>query len=73
MKTFDSEASYIEVSFTNQNSNCLEIKDKINITLVINQSITYKKWHAIQFNQERIFMKGYGLLSLAKNMGRKLK
>ena len=54
LKTFDSEASYIEVLLTDQNSNCLEIKDKINITLVINQSITYKKWHAIQFNQENI-------------------
>ena len=36
LKTFDSEFSYIEVWFTDQNSNPLEIKDKINITLVIN-------------------------------------
>ena len=42
-KTFDSEFLYIEVWFTDQNSNPLEIEDKINITLVINQSITYKK------------------------------
>ena len=35
-KTFDSEFSYIEVWFTDQNSNPLEIEDKINITLVIN-------------------------------------
>ena len=33
LKTFDSEFSYIEVWFTNQNS--LEIEDKINFTLVI--------------------------------------
>ena len=33
LKTFDSEFSYIEVWFTNQNS--LEIEDKISITLVI--------------------------------------
>ena len=33
LKTFDSEFSYIEVWFTNQNF--LEIEDKINITLVI--------------------------------------
>ena len=41
LKTFDSEFLYIEVWFTDQNSNPLEIKDKINITLVINKSITY--------------------------------
>ena len=33
---FDSEFSYIEVWFTDQNSNPLEIEHKINITLVIN-------------------------------------
>ena len=31
LKTFDSEFSYIEVWFTDQNSNPLEIEDKINI------------------------------------------
>ena len=36
LKTFDSEFSYIEVWFADQNSNPLEIEDKINITLVIN-------------------------------------
>ena len=36
LKIFDSEFSYIEVWFADQNSNPLEIKDKINITLVIN-------------------------------------
>ena len=35
-KTFDSEFLYIDVWFTDQNSNPLEIKDKINITLIIN-------------------------------------
>ena len=34
-QTFNSEFSYIEVWFTNQNSKPLEIEDKINITLVI--------------------------------------
>ena len=33
---FNSEFSYIDVWFTDQNSNPLEIEDKINITLVIN-------------------------------------
>ena len=36
LKTFDSEFLYIEVWFTDQNSQPLEIEDKINITLVIN-------------------------------------
>ena len=36
LKTFDSEFPYNEVWFTDQNSNPLEIEDKINITLVIN-------------------------------------
>ena len=36
LKTFNSEFSCIEVWFTNQNSKPHEIKDKMNITLVIN-------------------------------------
>ena len=32
LKTFNSEFSYIEVWFTDQNSKPLEIEDKINIT-----------------------------------------
>ena len=43
LKTFDSEFSYIEVWFTDQNSNPVEREDKINIILVINESITHKK------------------------------
>ena len=43
LKTFNSEISYIEAWFTDQNSKPLEIEDKINITLVINQSVKYKK------------------------------
>ena len=36
LKTFDLEFLYIEVWFTDKNSNPLEIEDKINITSVIN-------------------------------------
>ena len=36
LKTFDSEFSYIEVWFTNQNSKPLHRDDRKNITLVIN-------------------------------------
>ena len=35
-KTFNSEFSYTEAWFTDQNSKLLETEDKINITLVIN-------------------------------------
>ena len=44
-KILDSEFSYIEVQFTDQSSKLLEIKkvkDKINITLVINSIVKYK-------------------------------
>ena len=36
LKTFNSEFSYIEVWFTEQNAKPFEIEDKIKITLVIN-------------------------------------
>ena len=36
LETFDSEFSYIEVWFTDQNSKPLEIRDKMNSNLVIN-------------------------------------
>ena len=36
LKTFNSEFSYTEVLFTDQNSKPLEIEDEISITLVIN-------------------------------------
>ena len=34
--TFNSEFSYIEVWFTDQNSKPIELEDKTNITLIIN-------------------------------------
>ena len=43
LKTFDAEFSYIEVWLTDQNLKPLEIEDKINITLVINESVKYRK------------------------------
>ena len=42
-KTFNSEFPYIELWFTDQNSKLLDTEDKINITLVINASVKYKK------------------------------
>ena len=43
LKTFNSEFSYVEAWFTNQNYKPLEIEDEINITLVTNYSVKYKK------------------------------
>ena len=43
LKKFNSVSSYIEVWFTDQNSNSLEAEDKISITLVINSSAKYKQ------------------------------
>ena len=36
LKTFNSEFSFIEVWFTDQNSKQVEIEDKIKIILVVN-------------------------------------
>ena len=43
LKTLNSEFLYIEVWFTDQNSKPLETEGKINMTLVINYSVKYKK------------------------------
>ena len=51
-KTSNSEFSYIQVWFTDQNSKPSELEDKIIITWIINWSSKCKKQHAIQFNQE---------------------
>lgn len=61
-KTFNSEFSYIGVRFNDQNSKVIEIDDKIDIVLTINESVTYKKWFVIQLNLE------IELLLFAKNM-----
>ena len=43
LRTVNSELSYIEVWFTDQNSKPLEIEYKIKIPLVINESVKYKR------------------------------
>ena len=42
LKTFNSEYNEIKVWFTDQNSQPLEIEDRINLTMVIKWSIYYK-------------------------------
>ena len=44
----------------------LEIEDRINLNLVIKQNINYKMIYSIQ-HRDRIYVKGYGFLSFAKN------
>ena len=43
LKNFNSEFLYTAIWFIDQNSNPLEIEDKINITLVIHQNVTDQK------------------------------
>ena len=50
----------------------IEIKDKINIALVINLSITYKNDMLFTSAKRSNIVKGYGFLSSAKNMGRNI-
>ena len=45
----------MELWFTDQNSKPLEIEDKISITLVLIESVKYKKWRVMQFNLEMDF------------------
>ena len=66
LRTFNSEYDKIKVWFTNQNSQPLEIEDRINLTMVIQWKI--QKWD-IQLNRE-IYVKEYGFLSFAKSMGK---
>ena len=59
LKTFRSEFSYIEVWFTDQYSKPLEIGNKINITLVINQSVKHKNdaiFSSTQSQQKQLVM-----------------
>ena len=60
-KKIPSEFAYIEVCFKNQNFNPLAIEDKINITLVIGQSKTYKKWQLFSSTRDPIFVKAFSL------------
>ena len=68
LKTFNSQYDEIKVWFTDENSQPLEIEDWINLTFVI-------KWRLKSeiFNRTmKIYLKGYGFLSFAKNKGKNL-
>ena len=59
LKTSNSEYDEIIVWFTKQNNKPLDIEDRINLTMVVKNE-----------NCIKICVKGYGVLSFAKNMGK---
>ena len=61
LKAFNSEYDEIIVWLTDQNSQALEIEDRGNLTMVLNGK-----------NMVSVYVKGYGFLSFAKNMGKSL-
>ena len=70
LKTFNSEYDEIEVwLFTNQNSEPLEIEDRINLTLLIKSNIHYKMRYSIE-PRDRIYVKEYRFLSFEINIGK---
>ena len=50
INSFNSEFSNIELWLTDQNSEPLEIEEKININSDINWSVKNKNWHTIQLS-----------------------
>ena len=74
LKTFNSEYNEIEVWFKDQISKPLEIEDRINLTMIIKWSIYWMQFHCVKMRnsiepRDRIYVKGYGFLSFAENMG----
>ena len=65
LKAFNWEFQEAEVWFTDQNSQALVIGDRINLTLVIKQ---YSYFKNVLLNS--IYVKGYGFLSFANNIGK---
>ena len=60
----------IEVLLTDKTSKPFQIKDKLNITLVINLSVKYKTVHYSVQPRDKIFVKSYGFIYFGKNMSR---
>ena len=68
LKTFNSEFREIKVWLTDQKSRPLEVEDKINVTLIIKLYI--KMRYSIE-PRKRIYVKGYGFMSFARNFSDK--
>ena len=58
LNTVNTEFLYIEVWFTNKNSNAFEIEDSVNLTLIIGQ---YKMRYSTEPRFKK-YIKGYGFL-----------
>ena len=67
LMTFNSELLYMQVWFTDQNSQPVEIEYRINLTLVSNW-YTIKMHHSVE-PRDWIYVKSYGFLYFAKNIG----
>ena len=65
----NTEFLFIEVWFTDQNSEPLEIKDNVNLALII--GLTLKKWDEKDKPKFRKYVKRYGFLSFARKFGDK--
>ena len=70
LKTFNSEFQEIKIWFTDQINKPLEVEDKINLILIINMDII-KISYAID-PRDRRYVKGYGFLSFARNIGKNI-
>ena len=62
----------IEVLLTDKTSKPFQIKDKLNIILVINLSVKYKIVHYSVQPRDKIFVKSYGFIYFGKNMSKYL-
>ena len=67
LKTFNSESDEIKVWFADQNSQPLEVEDRINL----NKALIIKMRYSIE-PRDRVYVKGYGFLSLAKKICKSL-
>ena len=69
LKTFNSQYNETEVWFTDQNSKPLEIEASIKTRFHQMQFHCMKMRHSIE-PRDRIYVKGCGFLSFAKNIGK---
>ena len=75
LKTMNTDFSEIEVWFTDQNNNVLEIEDNVNRSLIINTSYViiidnYKMRYSLEPHYRR-HVQGQGFISFARNIGNK--
>ena len=69
LKTMNTKFSEIEIWFTDQNNNALEIEDNVNIYLIIIQA-NYKMRYSLEPHYRR-YVQGQGFMSFARNIGNK--